>query len=319
MVLVFLLQVALPIGLIAWLVLAPARNLIGYLAQVICTGLLLLALDVVALWTLLPWWLPRVYVLFLAATVVVTYRRNRFGGSGRIPATIAGWAGFLIMFVAGVAAAYLSWQGIAGRQLPDTGVVDIPLPLGPGRYLVANGGSSELVNAHMMTLNPDVERFRAYRGQSFGLDIIKIDRLGLRTSGGLLPTDPAAYAIYGEPVFAPCDGVVHASRNDRPDMQVPTMDLDVIEGNHVLLSCADFVVLLAHFQRGSVVVGPGDAVRAGDLLGTVGNSGKTGEPHLHISVQRPGPRSAPLAGDPLAVTIAGRFLVRNDIVHVDLD
>jgi len=42
------------------------------------------------------------------------------------------------------------------------------LPLGPGAYLVAHGGSREVVNGHMMTLNPTVERFHAYRGQSYG-------------------------------------------------------------------------------------------------------------------------------------------------------
>lgn len=99
----------------------------------------------------------------------------------------------------------------------------------------------------MMTLNPAVERYRAYRGQSYGLDIIKINALGFR-SRGLQPRDPAAYAIYGESVLAPCDGYVLASRSDRPDMPVPSMDLEVIEGNHVLLICDDFVVLLAQYS-----------------------------------------------------------------------
>lgn len=167
----------------------------------------------------------------------------------------------------------------------------------------------------MMTLNPAVERYRAYRGQSYGLDIIKINALGFR-SRGLQPRDPAAYAIYGESVLAPCDGYVLASRSDRPDMPVPSMDLEVIEGNHVLLICDDFVVLLAHFQQGSVKVAAGDQVSTGDYLGKVGNSGKTAEPHLHISAQLPGSAREPISGEPLAITINGRYLVRNDVLRV---
>lgn len=315
MIIVLLLQMVLPIGLILWLAFAPAKNVIGYLVQAIGTGLLLLALNIVALWTLLPWWLPSAYgLLWLMAIVVNIWRRGSPFVATK-PATVSGWTGFIAMFAIGTLATYLSWQGIQGRQPPDIRVVDIPLPLGPGIYLVASGGSRELVNGHMMTLDPNIERFRAYRGQSYGIDIIKIDRLGFRSSG-LRPRDPKVYEIYGESVYAPCEGTVIASRNDRPDMPVPTMDLEVIEGNHVLLRCADFVVLLAHFQPGSIRVRASDAVETGVLLGIVGNSGKTGEPHLHISAQLPGSNVAPLSGEPLAITIDGEYLVRNDIVRV---
>jgi murein DD-endopeptidase MepM/ murein hydrolase activator NlpD len=43
--------------------------------------------------------------------------------------------------------------------------------------------------------------------------------------------------------------------------------------------------LLGHLRRGSVRVRRGDRVRAGDLLGRVGNSGNSTEPHLHFHVQ----------------------------------
>ena len=42
---------------------------------------------------------------------------------------------------------------------------------------------------------------------------------------------------------------------------------------------------LAHMQRNSVRVAVGDVVKPGDVLGLVGNSGNTSEPHLHIHVQ----------------------------------
>ena len=47
-------------------------------------------------------------------------------------------------------------------------------------------------------------------------------------------------------------------------------------------------------------------------LGAVGNSGNTGEPHLHVHAQRPGPAGAPIAGDPLPIQFDGCFPVRGD-------
>jgi murein DD-endopeptidase MepM/ murein hydrolase activator NlpD len=56
-------------------------------------------------------------------------------------------------------------------------------------------------------------------------------------------------------------------------------------------------------------------MNAGDVLGRVGNSGNTGEPHLHLHAQRSGSTGAPLSGEPLAVRLGGRYLVRDDRVH----
>ena len=45
------------------------------------------------------------------------------------------------------------------------------------------------------------------------------------------------------------------------------------------------------------------------------NSGNTGEPHLHVHAQRPGPAGAPLGGDPLPILFGGRFPVRGDRIE----
>jgi D-alanyl-D-alanine carboxypeptidase len=160
-----------------------------------------------------------------------------------------------------------------------------------------------------------MDRFRGYRGQSYGIDVVEVDALGLR-SRGLRPADPAAYEIYGNDVYAPCDGEVIASGNDRPDMPVPAMDREVMEGNHVLLRCGDVDFLLAHFMPGSVQVEPGDIVTTGQLLARVGNSGNSSEPHLHISAQRPGSPSQLLGGEPMAILFDGRQPVRNMRIRV---
>lgn len=84
-------------------------------------------------------------------------------------------------------------------------------------------------------------------------------------------------------------------------------------GNHVILSCGEAEIVLAHMRQGSVTVVPGDGVSTGERLGEVGNSGASTEPQLHIHAQRPpGPGAPPLSGEPLALRIDGRFLQRGD-------
>ena len=178
---------------------------------------------------------------------------------------------------------------------------------------MVNGGSSLNVNAHLMTLDASMARFRAYRGQSYGVDIVKLDGWGLRAKG-LLPPQPSAYNIYGEPVYAPCTGQVVATQDGLPDMQVPQTDREHMAGNHVLLRCKDADVLMGHFKPGSLKVAVGQQVTVSQHIANVGNSGNTGEPHLHVHAQAAGTAAAPFSGEPLPVRFDGRFLMRNDRV-----
>ena len=91
---------------------------------------------------------------------------------------------------------------LAGRR-PPLEPIDVAFPVASGTYLVVNGGSQVLINAHVSTL--EGERFAAYRGQSYGVDLVRINRVGLRVPG-LLPADPTVYLIYGDPVVAPLSG-----------------------------------------------------------------------------------------------------------------
>jgi hypothetical protein len=177
---------------------------------------------------------------------------------------------------------------------------------------VASGGSTPLVNAHLRTLDASVEGYRPWRGQSYAVDFCGLGAWGLRADGWR-PADPAAYAIFGAELRAPCDGTVVAAEGGMPDFAVPQQDPVHRLGNHVILRCGDAEIVFAHMRRGSVSVVPGDVVGVGDRLGEVGNSGASTEPHLHIHAQRPAPAGAPpISGEPLALRIDGRFLVRGD-------
>src|SRR5690606_543372 len=170
-------------------------------------------------------------------------------------------------------------------------------------------GSASLVSTHVMTL--DEPRFRRARGQSYGVDLVRINRAGFRASG-LMPRDPAKYLIYGDTIVAPCDGVVVSATDGIDDTPVPEMDREHLAGNHVILECRGVWVLLAHMRKGSVVNPGGTVVSEGEPLGVVGNSGNSAEPHLHIHAQRPGTVAEPLSGEPLPIEVDGRYLVRGD-------
>ncbi len=100
--------------------------------------------------------------------------------------------------------------------------------------------------------------------------------------------------------------------DDRPDLKVPKVDPKVMEGNHIRLRCGDVEIVLAHLKRDSLRVREGQQVATGQIIGAVGNSGMSDEPHLHIHAQIPGTAPTPFSGKPVAMFFNGRFLARND-------
>jgi murein DD-endopeptidase MepM/ murein hydrolase activator NlpD len=71
--------------------------------------------------------------------------------------------------------------------------------------------------------------------------------------------------------------------------------LQTIGGNHVIVNLGDGVfAFYAHLQPGSITVKAGDKVRRGQVLGLVGNSGNSTEPHLHFHLSD---ANSPLGGE----------------------
>ena len=76
----------------------------------------------------------------------------------------------LALAVAVTACVTLSVLAVRGRRAP-MGAVELSFPLRSGTYLVVNGGGNELINADLKTLVG--ERFRPWRGQSYGADPLR--------------------------------------------------------------------------------------------------------------------------------------------------
>lgn len=303
----FLAQATVPLALILWMAFAPPRSMVGFCTQFTASAACLWAAALLGIWLVPPWWAPYGFGAGLLAAASLALRRRRPVAT-LLPATPGAWIVATLFTALGTVSAYgisIAWRS---RTAPPEPAVTLAFPLESGTYLVVNGGSDINTNAHLMTLNASIPRFR---GQSYGVDIVKLDAFGFRALG-VLPAEPKAYAIYGARLLAPCAGQVLIAVDGLPDMQVPEMDREHLAGNHVMLRCAQADVLLGHLSPGSVQVHAGDAVATGVWLGAVGNSGNTGEPHLHVHAQRPGPVGALLGGDPLPIFFYGHFPVRGD-------
>lgn len=181
----------------------------------------------------------------------------------------------------------------------DEEPVRLSSPLANGVFYVGQGGNSPLINYH-----------NGHATQRYAMDIVELNGLGLRSSSPF-STDLDDYVIFGRPVRSPCDGVVTIALDGRVDNPPPRMDRDEPAGNHVVLECRGVLVHLAHLQRDSVTVQPGDPVTAGEVIGLVGNSGNTSEPHLHIHAVRVEVAQEGQAETPVPILLEGRFGVRN--------
>lgn len=138
------------------------------------------------------------------------------------------------------------------------------------------------------------------------IDLVPLDDRG-RTApftpmSFLLPEPPEHFAGFGLEVLAPADGTVRHVHDGEADHRahrgLPSVLYALTQrrrlrrgwqglaGNHVVLEVARggraAFVVLCHLQQGSIAVGIGQRVAAGEVLARCGNSGNSMEPHVHV-------------------------------------
>ena len=296
--LVVVVQIAVPLLMIGVITIIRQPSRMRWLVTVVAFGMVTSYLLISSRWDVSSLYLRALIPVLFIAGAIVSYRRIRVPETapGKLQAVVA-WTTSLGLIV--LMSGFL-WFSLRGYRTPD-GAVDLASPL-RGTHVVLNGGVSPFTNGH----------FRV-RPQSHALDILGVNAFGARAF--LLGSSRSleSYVIYGEPVFSPCDGRISVAVDGRPDQTPPTADREQIAGNHVLIECGEFEVLVAHLRKDSVRVAVGDVVATGDPLGEVGNSGNSSEPHLHIHAERGGEPGVILDGSSVPITIEGRFLVRNSL------
>ena len=98
------------------------------------------------------------------------------------------------------------------------------------------------------------------------------------------------YYCYGKDVLAVADGVVVRVSNKHPNSKVDGMKVHCgtwdTRGNHIVIRHNDHEYsYVGHLMPNSATVKAGDRVNQGDVIAKCGNSGYTGEPHLHFQLQ----------------------------------
>lgn len=244
---------------------------------------------VIGRWDWLGYWLRFAVPAAFAVAVAIGWRRARTlpARGGRRAAIVGGVLGFVVLLAVPAFA-------LRGLVVQDD-AVELAWPLAGGDWYVAHGGNSVLLNQH----HPS-------REQRHALDVVQLNAFGARASG-LYPAALDRYSIYGKQVAGPCDGKVVAVADGLPDQPRGQGDHEHAVGNHVVIGCGDAEVVLAHLLAGSIVVSPGQALRAGQPIGRIGNSGNTSEPHLHVHATRRG------GGVPMRFD--GRYPVRNSVLR----
>ncbi len=247
---------------------------------------------------------PLVAVAGVVAVVVSLVRAWR-APWWTVPGSWKGWLSVITSVSLALLFTVLVVLAAAGTSPGNVRSVELSYPLTGGVSYIGQGGANTILNYHHVS-----------RSQAFALDIVGLNRAGLH-AWGLMPKETGRYAIFGRIVHSPCSGTVVESRSDLADQSPPTTDRENLMGNHVVVRCVGTTpavdVLVAHLQQGSVRVGPGAQLHSGDVLGKVGNSGNTSEPHLHVHAIRTGSGTV-LKGEGVPIRFDGRFLVRNSLV-----
>ena len=91
---------------------------------------------------------------------------------------------------------------------------------------------------------------------------------------------------FNMPVYAPADGKVVTVVNHIQDNPIGQVNIEENWGNLVILwHYGRVYTACCHLRRGTAVVSEGELVRQGQLIGRVGNSGRSSVPHLHFHAQ----------------------------------
>jgi predicted Ser/Thr protein kinase len=167
---------------------------------------------------------------------------------------------------------FMGWQVVRIHwPVAQSAAVVLASPV-RGEWLVLNGGRSGLINNHYSVPN-----------QRDALDMELL-------AGGKETIDEKkrleSFPSWGAPVYASAAGKVARVEDGHDDNPPGIMDEEHLAGNHIVLEIgpARFVTM-AHLQKGSILVSPGDRVQAGQVLGKCGNSGNSSHPHLHLQAQ----------------------------------
>jgi hypothetical protein len=170
---------------------------------------------------------------------------------------------------------------------------ELPLVIGAplrGEWIAGDSASNRPDAAHRRALLFDSGQ--AWIAQRFAIDWVQYQNVdGKRTTWKGPEDKNDSYFCYDQPIYSVAAGKVVQVSDGMPE-NVPhsgeyaiALDFNNAAGNHAVVEIAPHrYVLYAHMRPGTVLVKLGDEVEAGQLIGRVGNTGSSAEPHLHMHI-----------------------------------
>jgi hypothetical protein len=160
-------------------------------------------------------------------------------------------------------------------------------PLRGGPWVAGSGPGNESHHRRQLLLLEG----RLHLSSRFAIDWIRLKN-SEGSSGD--KQDNRSYFSYDEPVLAVSDAKVVSTRDGIAE-NIPghfgkgkiavAMSYDTIYGNMIVLDLGDGqYAYYGHLKPGSIGVKEGDRVRRGQVIGRIGNTGSSFEPHLHFEI-----------------------------------
>ena len=300
MLIIGLFYIILPLFLIGIIAFKRQSSLLLWVFTIVSFGLVILYLWATARWEIVSIYFRTLFpILYLIACAVGYKRIKKPENPPKKLVTIFSIAlhVILIVFFFG-----LNWFTFKGYATPKN-TINLVSPFHNGKQIVLHGGTSPFTNGHFHV-----------KPQNYALDIVGLNNLGMRATSIEGGSNLNEYVIYGQEIYSPLIGIVIAVEDKFEDQTPPTTDVDHLAGNYILIKSGEVEILLAHLKKGSIVVNKGDVVTTHTLLGQVGNTGNTSEPHLHIHVEEGGEVNTILNGIGIPFTINEQYLVRGEII-----
>jgi hypothetical protein len=274
----------IPLILIVWTLARSYTSAIAVIIQILLLVFYAVFVFLMGSWAFASFYL-RYAILGLSIAAALWSLLRMKGLPLFVSPPMPGWIGYGAGVVILSMLVYLL-VGAVRSHFYDESPVNLAFPFKNGVYAVFEGGNgraSSLMNYHYGASIHQGARINL--SMRYAVDITKLTRWG-NDAAGFLPLQNEKYAVFNQVLYSPCDGKISFVEdkwsNETPWSGNPPYNV----GNHILITSADFGVLMGHIQKGSIIVKVGDLVKKGQPIAQVGNSGWTSQPHLHIQAMR---------------------------------
>jgi Peptidase family M23 len=178
---------------------------------------------------------------------------------------------------------------LAPLPVLDESPVVVAPPL-RGEWIAGDSVNNALDAAHRRAVL--VDEGHAWLAQRYAIDWVQYETVeGARTTWKGPEDKNDSYFCYDQPIFSVAAGNVVSMADGLPE-NVPhsgkyaiAIDFNNAAGNHAVVEISPRrYVLYAHMRPGTVRVKIGDHVDVGEIIGHVGNTGSSTEPHLHMHI-----------------------------------